>query len=144
MAKKKPRRKMSQLAFIISLSLAVVFDLMGYMLIPFVGGIFNWTLTGIYTIEGYNGSFLKKLGAKGVVKWIIKWLSTIIESVPVLGNFVPGCIIFVLVSFALNRSAYKARVIEEKLEQNRQMKVYADSVKQLQRYQERYQGGLIP
>ena len=128
MARKKPRRKMTQLSLLISLAVAVVFDLLN--IIPFIpfGLIFTFLAGLIYRIEGYSGGLMKrKMG-----KQVLKIASVLIEAIPGI-NILPGCIIFVLVAFSMNRSAIKKQEIEEMLAQKTQITAYLSKVKRLQR-----------
>ena len=139
-------KKMPLTTFIIALSLAVVFDVLNA--IPFVpfGIIFTFMGVIIFKIEGYSGKFISFKSSRQAaitVLRVIRILSIFIEAVPVI-NILPGCVMFVVISYFANRGSFKAQKKSEKEQANAQINMYAEEARQLQRYQERYQGGLIP
>lgn len=134
MASRKPRRRMSQVAFVSSMMVAIIADLAGYIGIPFIGGLIILLLKGIYIIEGFSGGLFKKFGVKGVIYIMLNYGSLISEWIPLLGNAIPGSILFVLVAFGMNRSGYKARMIEEELERKLQIRAQVEQAKRFFSY----------
>ncbi len=129
MAKKKPRRKMSEAVFAISLAIAFVLDVALFW-VPVLPGFIMGAIGFIFFLCGYFASFFKKRMVKKGVIVIVSW---IIEFIPVLGSLWPGCMISITLVFLMNRSAIKAQKIEEILQQNKQIVFYIEKMRLLQR-----------